>query len=523
MAAIGLDFGTTNSVLAYWAGKDVQTFRFGGAQATDYVPSAISYDRTSGERTIGRAARQLRTDAGHEVYERFKLFLGEQGAERLHANGFVLRSPEEAAHAYLESLLAAYRAESGRAVDQLVVSVPEIWVGQGRHLARERLKEIVESLGPRSVTFVSEPVAASACFTWLHARSTGARFDGHVLVVDCGGGTIDLSLSRIEGDVVVVLENTGNGYDPTRPGRAGVAFDEEVLARVLGHPVDLHDRRHHALLADLEARKVSHRAQVDRRLEAWLKVPEAEIDRSVFKLEDGRPVLPSQLVAAFDTVIRPDLDRALGLMKVRMAARNLDIEDRDHLRIVLVGGFSGFYLVRRAVREHFGSALTADSRFHQVLSFEDTSLAIAKGAALVAAGAIEVAPMCPLDVSLQIHSCLPAPDPDDPPILGSSIVPFLRRGTRIRRPAEPVFHNLPVHVRGGPEQTLEVVISDGDRERRVDARIPLRDLLPAFARVGNRWRIGFSVDPDLLFRFHAVDAHQEERTTAVGKLLAEGS
>jgi molecular chaperone DnaK len=113
----------------------------------------------------------------------------------------------------VQPLLNHYRREHrlNQPIQKIVITVPEIWVREGRHAARESLKKIGTDLLQLPVKLLSEPVAAAAYFVHQFKTQEGRYFNGHLLVCDYGGGTLDLSRSSIHNDDIKVLEGTGKG------------------------------------------------------------------------------------------------------------------------------------------------------------------------------------------------------------------------------------------------------------------------------------------------------------------------
>lgn len=522
--SLGLDFGTTNSILAYVDGDEVRAFRSGGAGGQEYIPSVLSFELDSGEVAIGAAARQHLTEPDcYEAFEKFKLFLGEDDPRRLEEFGFS-REPRQITRAYLGRLIRDFEQQmAGGRVGHLVVTVPEIWVQEHQHAARERLKEICQNLGVGAVSFLSEPVAASAYFCHAHRLRHGRPFEGHLLVCDFGGGTLDISLSRVDGGRLRVLETTGRGHDPDAPGSAGVAFDEAVIRLAHGSRIPRSDPLWYELMSDFEAKKIAQRERVARLLDAYLKDPASNREATLFSIGPARlPVRPAHLVEAFSEKIEPGLRQALEQMMARMRARGVDPASTSSFRVVSVGGFSAFSLVQRALRGALGAAAGDDPRFASGLSLEDSALAIAKGAALVAAGKIEVTAACPVRVGLRVWAFRWVDGRDELPVLERKDLWLLERGAPVAAHATPALHPARLRIYGEARQTLALLIDAGAGPVCFDIPRPLAQLLPGAEQEKNSWRVGLSVDENLLFRFHAVDAASREQVTPLGEILGRG-
>ena len=125
-------------------------------------------------------------------------------------------------------------------VDNLVICAPEVWTTQsavrrGQLDGRTILRDIcsrIPGVDRDRIRIVSEPAAASAYFAYQYRRAVGSNFNGCLLIVDYGGGTLDLTLTEVHPQdasvEIKVLFRTGAGEKvPRRPGRcrgAGAAL-----------------------------------------------------------------------------------------------------------------------------------------------------------------------------------------------------------------------------------------------------------------------------------------------------------
>lgn len=520
MHKLGLDFGTTNSILSYCeTDHKVVSYRMGGAQASEYIPSCVAIDRDDGSLCVGRAARAKQGDKDYDVFCGFKMLLGEKNEERLTEYGYISKKPKEITRLYFQHLLQKYREEQNlrEQIENIVITVPEIWIKEGRHLARECLREVSQELELPLKRFISEPVAASAYFSHCFREREKSWFSGHVLVCDYGGGTLDLTLSRIDGERITVLECTGKGHDERTIGRAGVAFDETVVIRVYekirGEKLSRSDPRFYKLMQQFEEQKIAQKEEVDKRLEQYLK--RKTVNRKLFEI-DSMEFYPPELCEAFDEVIRPDFIHALSEMKAFLEKNDIDCNDGDHFRVVMVGGFSSFYLVQRTVREFFGSQASGDRRFESHFSLQDTALAISKGAALVAGDIVEIDPSCPISVGLRVLS-----DANESGVLRETDIPVLQKGVKISEYREPQFVRGGIRLQVDPtRRKIPIKIFLGDEERRccIELDKAVDQLFPNVHEEGNQWRVGFSVNEDCIFTLHVEDAKGVRKETTLGDL-----
>lgn len=200
---IGLDFGTTNSILSYMENGNLTCFKYNMIE--EYIPSFIAYE--DGFIEIGNAARHTASqNLKIESYGNFKMRLPLKDSDfaKYFQNG---KTPMEVTADYLKELLLnresqSFTKERGNIVG-IVVSVPEIWQRDIYNLGRERLRGLIEQLGLPLIQLVSEPVAAASYYTHevqKQAENNDQQFFiGNLLVCDMGGGTFDVSLCHISG------------------------------------------------------------------------------------------------------------------------------------------------------------------------------------------------------------------------------------------------------------------------------------------------------------------------------------
>ena len=117
----------------------------------------------------------------------------------------------------------------------MVVGVPEIWFNDPESVnAREKLRDIVQrNEKVKNVQLVSEPALACAYFIDNYKKNNGKKYVGHLLLIDYGGGTLDIALCNVEdkdtSSEITVLHRTGVGSNDDGVGFGGVLFLETVV------------------------------------------------------------------------------------------------------------------------------------------------------------------------------------------------------------------------------------------------------------------------------------------------------
>ena len=246
MLCIGVDFGSTYTTVSVYqeeTGKlEAQTLSEGG---TPFIPSVVSVSK--GQISVGREAKMMSMmgKKGIQNFRAFKMMLAEENEEVLTDRGFTATyTPEHVTADFLENILKQVLDNIGETkIDHLVLGVPEIWNSTLTTIdGRSRLRDIcrrfsfVEKSG---VQVVSEPAAASAFFAYNFRQMVGDNFDGKILLVDYGGGTLDITLNEVdvrpdkngqEGMEIRILYRTGAGENEQRQiGKASIVYMESLL------------------------------------------------------------------------------------------------------------------------------------------------------------------------------------------------------------------------------------------------------------------------------------------------------
>jgi molecular chaperone DnaK len=524
MKNIGLDFGTTNSAISYVDPKQktLDCYRMRNADS-NYIPSFVGFEKEDSTIEIGRSARLNQGDDDYYVFSKFKMLLDETNKARLEQLGYIDKTPYECAKNYIQELLNNYQKEkhNNNKIEKLVITVPEIWIKEHRHQSREYIKKICTELNLPLKKLISEPVAASVYFVHSYNQQYESWFNGHVLVCDYGGGTLDLSLAKVEGQKITVLECTGKGQDEQLIGKAGVAFDHEVATkvyeRVRNENLSRNNPNYLKIIQDFEEKKIFQKQSIDKKLTSYLK--NAAIDKKIFKLLDDMECKPSDLVNAFNHIIKPDLMNALGEMKKYLIKHDVQLDNSDQFRIVMAGGFSSFFLVQKTIKDFFGSETDSDKRFESCFDIEEISLAIAKGAALIANDMFNIDLICPISVGLRVKAL------DSKGFIQEKDIPVLEKGTPLSQYKHPVFLKGGMTVNIDPsmrETPVILLLGDADDRRYINLDKRL-DQFFANIHKANKWKVGFSVNEDYLFSLHTEDKNGHKRDTQLGDLLQKVS
>lgn len=520
---LGIDLGTTNTAISRMDGDEPVALKFGDAQQPyEYVPSVMALrvgDRPREEH--GRAAKERIGEPGFEVYQNFKMLLGES-PERVaaHWGGGLFQTPEAIAHRFIARLLEQVRTEHGLRPERVVVTVPAVWLVQNLQTKREHLIEGFKRQGIGRVKAYSEPEAAATYYLHRFRQQKGHAFEGHLLVCDCGGGTLDFCLVGVESGAddrprMTVLERAGNGLVDGRIGSAGVAFDQAVVAGLFPGLRESDPSRYFRRVREFEQRKITHAPTVSEHLALHRQSPEAAEGERLFSLAEGEVwVEPRHLAEIFASISEPAIRQALDDLLARIRALPIALEDPSRFRVLMVGGFSSFWLVPAAIKDAFGRVLSTDRRFEEILSLPDRALAIAKGAALIANDLAGIVETCPADVGVIATES------------GTETerrFPILRKTARIQDYRDAIWCKGLFHV-GRIDIPLPLYL-ELIPDRPIPLRIAgetLRSILPDGIATGSKIEIGFSVDENLVFSIHirAAGNPSQKKQTSLGNVMA---
>jgi molecular chaperone DnaK len=484
--SIGLDFGTTNSIISYLDKGELTTYKYGspGSQQ-EYIPSFVAYEEDDIE--IGQAAKITKSnDTNVESYGNFKMQLPEK---ELKSNGH--KDPIQVTKDYLQQILIddihSFQQQWGK-IEGLVVSVPEIWQRDISNLGRERLQKILrQDLGLPLQQLVSEPVAAAAYYAWQVNSGTLQPFTGNLLVCDIGGGTFDISLCRLSGDNKVrVLYFDGEGNKGLE--FAGVAFDRRCVQIAYktqhGEAIDESSSKFLSLLNQFEQVKISKHGKIQKMSQNYIDSPDAYGEKDAYVFGDYK-ITMAQLWEAFSP-IREGIEKAMNRVKTWSQENGENID-----RVLPVGGFSQFPFVKYAIAQSLGLQ-EGDSRMDSQFNFTSNAYAIAYGACLIANGYID-----PEEKYVHTVGIVVTREGENSESLSAETVTpeyltLIPGNTSLSELSEPQFHQQPL-VAFEPSFTIPIWIDPLSRGKRRKMNTPDRITLPNYSQQARYW-VGMRVN-----------------------------
>ncbi len=352
----GIDFGTTNSCLALMEPAGPRVIEIDD-QPT--VPSVVSFDAGSGEVIVGERARnRLMLDPESTV----RSIKRQMGDEETLAVGGRDRRPEEIAAEILRYLKQRGEEALGRPIERAVITVPAYYEDAQRR-ATIRAGELA---GLEVVRIINEPTAAALVYDRLRLRGAGGEIAGRtatagsetaerILVYDLGGGTFDVSVVEIAGELNEVRASCGDNH------LGGDDFDQllaDYLLELAGGSAPVPPR------VQARLRDAAERAKIDLSRQPYVRViEEALVDGRHLDAELARRTF-EELIEQRLSVAQREVDRALD--EARLRPDQID-------RVVLVGGSTHIPRLRELLDERFACPVE-----HAV----DPALCVALGAAV---------------------------------------------------------------------------------------------------------------------------------------------
>ena len=403
MKRIGIDFGTTNTTLAYFdeASGGIVGYKF--HDTSEYVSSAIAYHSRRDEYCIALDAQDVRYDSTYYFYEYYKIGLVENWRD--------VPNPEhgktyfDIAKDYLHMLIETYKQDNllGDApLDVIVLSVPNTVLTDKNNQLKERLENYLRTEA-RLAFLVSEPACSCAYYT----RQKEPDFEGNLAVVDYGGGTLDVSICHVahENDngnripsISIAQQYT---MDADTNSGAGIAFCRSMVERITGLTSDSDE----FVSVVYEFDKILARSDKINRdlLEYYENNEDMDSDEPSTVRLNGRTcsVNCSLFNRTFNDVNKRTLDEALN----RTVGHLIDTSGDQPFKIISVGGFSNLICVNKTISERLEAGLgrlRQDVRMGQLTKTE-RYLAIAYGAALYASREVMPSVKIPYAVSVMTY------------------------------------------------------------------------------------------------------------------------
>ena len=484
---VGIDLGTTNSLVAWWNPATGRPECITGPHGSSLCPSVVSLD-ADGTIVVGESARRrLLTQPERTIYS-VKRLMG-RGIEDVQQEltlfpfriapeseqvirvrlGERVFTPPEISSFILRELKSWAENFFGEAVDRAVITVPAYF----NDAQRQATRDAGRLAGLEVLRLVNEPTAAALAYG-LHKSQRGL-----VAVYDLGGGTFDISVLKListgEGDIYQVLSTNGDthlGGDDIDNAMLAAAR-KEIEARdglkLEAHPEAVQELRK-ALLA------AKHALSADEKATVKVALPEG----AVYAREWTR--------AELEAMLAPIFERTMGPVKQALADAHQKPQAMEE--VVMVGGATRTPLVRRRVEEYFGRLPHTELNPDEVVA-----LGAAVQADILESG---VKTMLLLDVtplSLGIET------------MGGVVAQIIPRNSTIPASAQDTFTNSADNQTG-----IVIHVVQGERELASDCRSLARFTLhmPPMPAGAARVQVKFLIDASGILQVQARDMRTGE-------------
>lgn len=329
---IGIDLGTTNSVVAVMEGGEPVVIT--NQEGSRLTPSVVGFAK-NGERLVGQLAKRQAVSNPERTISSIKRHMGSDYKVTIDDKSY---TPQEISAMVLQKLKADAEAYLGEPVKQAVITVPAYFTDS----QRQATKDAGAIAGLDVLRIINEPTAAALAY------GVDKDEEGKVLVFDLGGGTFDVSILELGDGVFEVKATSGNNH------LGGDDFDQRVMNWMIEEfkketGIDLSSDK----MADQRLKEAAEKAKIELSgvMSTNINLPFITADAT------GPKHLDLTLTRAkFEELTRDLVEATIEPTRKALADSGLSVNEID--KILLVGGSSRIPAVQEAIKRVLGKEPT---------------------------------------------------------------------------------------------------------------------------------------------------------------------
>ncbi len=457
---IGIDLGTTNSVVAVMEGGEPTVIT--NQEGSRLTPSVVGFSKT-GERLVGQLAKRQAVSNPDRTVSSIKRHMGTAYKVNIDGKNY---SPEEISAMILQKLKSDAEKYLGETVTEAVITVPAYFSDS----QRQATKDAGKIAGLNVLRIINEPTAAALAYGIEKSR------DPPVMVYDLGGGTFDVSILEMGDGVFEVKATNGDTH------LGGDDFDQKIIDWLVkefkkDEGIDLSMDR----MAMQRLREAAEKAKIELSgvLTTNINLP------FITAGADGPKHLDKDLSRAkFEEMTADLVERTMGPTRQAMADAGLSSADID--KVILVGGSSRIPAVQDAIKK-----FTAKEPHRGVNPDECVAVGAAIQAGVLAGEVKDVLLLDVTPLSLGIET------------LGGVFTKIIDRNTTIPTSKKQVFSTA-----ADNQPSVDIHVLQGEREMAADnktlGRFELSGI-PAAPRGVPKIEVAFDIDANGIVNVSAKD------------------